>query len=53
MIWHNGKDIYVDGLVDVSGTNGLGSNAGGGSGGSIRIRTLNISGNIHSNTFLT
>ena len=42
--WKVGKLLEMNGLLAARGLNGTGSNAGGGSGGSILVETTNITG---------
>ena len=42
--WRIGQEIELDGLVTLRGRSGSGTNAGGGSGGSILIETTNFTG---------
>ncbi|KAL4230251.1 hypothetical protein ACF0H5_010637 [Mactra antiquata] len=42
--WNVGDLIEVNGFLTVAGTDGVGSNAGGGSGGSILMHSTNITG---------
>ena len=44
LVWNNGKLLAVDGLISVTGHQGVGLSAGGGSGGSVFITTLNFTG---------
>ena len=44
LLWRVGQQLELDGLVTLRGANGSGTNAGGGSGGSILIETTNITG---------
>ena len=45
LLWKIGKRLELNGFVMARGTNGTGSNAGGGSGGSVLIVTTNMTGN--------
>ena len=44
LMWVVGRHLEVNGLVTAKGLSGLGTNAGGGSGGSIFIETTNMTG---------
>ena len=44
LLWNVGRHIKINGLVSAKGFNGTGTNAGGGSGGSIFIKTTNMTG---------
>lgn len=44
LYWKVGQEIELDGLITLRGINGSGTNAGGGSGGSILIECTNITG---------
>lgn len=44
LYWRVGHQIELDGLVSVRGLNGHGTNAGGGSGGTILLECTNITG---------
>ena len=42
--WIVSNNLHLDGLISAKGKNGKGSYSGGGSGGSILIETMNITG---------
>ena len=44
LLWEVGKRLELNGLLSARGGNGVGSHAGGGSGGSILIKTTNMTG---------
>ena len=44
LVWHTGELLQLNGRLSSSGADGQGTNAGGGSGGSIFITSTNISG---------
>lgn len=44
LLWIVGRHLEVNGLVSAKGLDGTGTNAGGGSGGSIFIKTTNMTG---------
>ena len=44
MYWRNGKGLILDGVITLMGERGRGGNAGGGSGGSLLLETLNLTG---------
>lgn len=47
LVWENGKDLWIDGHLNLEGEQGQGQNAGGGSGGGLIIVTLNFTGYGH------
>ena len=44
LIWDNGQMFVLDGYLLAKGNPGRGNNAGGGSGGSLFVKTLNLTG---------
>ena len=44
MQWIVSKHMHLDGLISAKGENGKGAYSGGGSGGSVLVDTMNITG---------
>ena len=44
LLWNVGRHLEINGLISAKGMKGTGTNAGGGSGGSIFIKTTNMTG---------